>query len=208
MPVVGRKSRKKYPGLYASICSQTRWCACSPLPSCQVRVARQGRKIRLRRLLLAADDLHKNLSHSACEFHSGPRSSRACQREDCNWRYIRVIIQPDERGLRERERGREYSPEKGQNPCLWAGLPRSALETDQTDAPTALPAPSRLPSLDVRPRALIHGVVDGHDDLHVWRPRIVVLTGHRRVELGFRRVYPVSFVVAARDGRELAGGGE
>jgi hypothetical protein len=107
-----------------------------------------------------------------------------------------------------RERGGEgRSPEKGQNPRLWAGLPWFALETDQTDAPTALPTTSRLPFPDVRPRALVHGVVDGHDDLHVWRPGIVVLARHRRVELCFRRVYPVSFV-AAGDGRELAGGGE
>jgi hypothetical protein len=82
MLVEERKSRKKYPGLYASICSQTWWCAYSQLPSCQVRVARQGRKIRLK--CLAEDDPHKNLSHNACEFHSGPRPNRACQREDCS----------------------------------------------------------------------------------------------------------------------------
>jgi hypothetical protein len=46
---------------------------------------------------------------------------------------------------------------------------------DQTDGP-----PQRSPprpasqSLDVRPRALVHGVVDGYDDLHVWSPGIMV----------------------------------
>src|SRR6266852_4313596 len=83
MPVVERKNRKKYHGLYVSIYSQKRWCACSPLPSCQVRVARQGRKIRFWKCP-AEDDLHKNLSHNACEFHSGPRSNRVCQKEGCN----------------------------------------------------------------------------------------------------------------------------
>src|ERR1700733_221028 len=120
-PVVERKSRKKYPGLYASICSQTWWCACSPLPSCRVRVARQGRKIRFLKCP-AEDDLRKNLSHSACGFRSGPRSNRACQRGGCNC---------DTRAYSADERaGRlgEDSPEKGQDPCLWAGLPWSALE--------------------------------------------------------------------------------
>ena len=203
MLVVERKSRKKYPGLYACICPRTWWCACSPLPSCQVRVARPGRKTRLK--CPAEDDLYKNLSHNACEFHSGPRSNRACQREDCNCDNTRACS-ADER-VGHRRVWIRCSPEKGQDPRLWAGLPWSALETDQTDAPTALPTASRFPFLDVRPRTLVHGVVDGYDDLHVRRPGIVVLTRHRRVELRFGRVYPVS-IVAARDGRELAGGGE
>ena len=81
-PVVERKSRKKYLELYASICSRTWRRACSPLPSCQVRVARQGRKRRVK--CLAEDDQHKSLSHIACEFHSGPRSNRACRKGGCN----------------------------------------------------------------------------------------------------------------------------
>ena len=109
-----------------------------------------------------------------------------------------------ERGLRE---GKGYSPEQGQNSRLWAELPWFALETDQTDASTAFPATSRLPVLDVRPRALVHGIVDGHDDLHVRRLRIVVLARHRCEELCLGGVHPI-FFVAARDGGELAGGGE
>ena len=98
MPVVERKSQKKYPELYAPICSRTKWCACSPLPSCRVRVARQGRKIRLK--CPTEDDLNKNLSHSAREFHSGPRSNRVCQREDYNWgihTHTYIYIQHEER---------------------------------------------------------------------------------------------------------------
>ena len=203
MLVVERKSQKKYHGLYVSICSQTRWCACSPLPSYQVRVARQGRNIRLK--CPAEDDLRKNRSHNACEFHSGPRPNRAYQKEDCNWH----ILADESSRWSEKRRGRilQYSPENSQNPRLWTGFPRSALETDQTDTPTMLPTTSRLPFLDVRPRALVHGVVDGYDDFHVWRPGIVVLTRHRGEELCFGRVYPVS-LVAARNGGELAGGGE
>ena len=99
MLVVERKSQKKYHGLYASICSQTRWCACSPLPSYQVRVAHQGRNIRLK--CLAEDDLRKNRSHNACEFHSGPRPNRAYQKEDCNWHIL-----ADESGRRSEKKGR------------------------------------------------------------------------------------------------------
>lgn len=70
-----------------------------------------------------------------------------------------------------------------------------------------LSAASCLPLLDVRPRALVHGVVDGHDDLHVRRPGIVVLARHGRVKLHLGGIHPV-FLVAAGDGRDLARGGE
>jgi hypothetical protein len=82
MLVVERKNQRKCPGSHASICSRTWWCACSLLPSCQVQVARRGRKTHLK--CLAEVGPHKSLSHSACEFHSGPRSNRACQRAGCN----------------------------------------------------------------------------------------------------------------------------
>jgi hypothetical protein len=49
--------------------------------------------------------------------------------------------------------------------------------------------------------------VDRHDDLHVRRPRIVVLTRHRGVELCLGGIHPV-FIVDAGDGGELAGCGE
>ena len=208
-PVVERKSRKKYLELYASICSRTWRRACSPLPSCQVRVARQGRKRHAK--CLAEDDQHKSLSHIAREFHSGPRSNRACRKGGCNCdKKDHEHIQHSASSIQHTsgsERGEGDSPEKSQNFCLWAGLPWFALKTDKMYAPTALSTASRLPFLDVRPCALVHGVVDGYDNLHVWSPRIVVLTRHRRVELCFRRVYPFC-IVAAGNGRELAGGGE
>jgi len=100
-----------------------------------------------------------------------------------------------------------YSPEEGQDLRLWTGLPRSALEADQTNASAALPTASCLPLLDMRPRALVHGVVDGYDDLHVRRTGIVIFTRHSRVELRLRGVHPV-FLAAARDGGDLARGGE
>jgi hypothetical protein len=81
-PVVERKSRKTYLELCASICSRTWWRACSPLPSCQVRVARQGRKRHVK--CLAENGQHKSLSHIGREFHSGPRSNRACRKGGCN----------------------------------------------------------------------------------------------------------------------------
>ena len=100
-----------------------------------------------------------------------------------------------------------YVPEEGQDSRLWAGLRWSALEADQTNASTALRATSCLPLLDVGPRALIHGVVNGYDDLHVRRAGIVVLACHGRVELRLGGIHPV-FLVAARDGGDLARGGE
>ena len=50
------------------------------------------------------------------------------------------------------------------------------------------------------------GIVDGYDDLHVRRARVMVLACHGHVErLG--GMHPV-FLVAARDGGDLARGGE
>ena len=105
------------------------------------------------------------------------------------------------------ETAERYVPEEVRDPRLWAGLPWSALEADQTNASTTLPATSCLPLVDVRPRALIHGVVDGYDDLHVQRAGIVVLACHGHVELRLGGVHPV-FLVAARDGGDLARGRE
>lgn len=100
-----------------------------------------------------------------------------------------------------------HSPEEGQDSRLWARLPWSALEAHQTDASTALATPSSLPFLNVRPCALVHGVVNGYDDLHVRHLGIMVLTRHRRIELRFGGVHPF-FVVTARDGGDLAGSRE
>src|SRR5579863_3728436 len=81
MLVVERKNQRLPPGWHASICSQTRWCACSQLPSCPVLVARRGKRTRWK--CLVGGGPHKSLSHSACEFHNGPRSSRVGRKERC-----------------------------------------------------------------------------------------------------------------------------
>ena len=206
MPVVERKNQRKYPGSHASICSRTWWCACSLLPSCQVQAARRGRKTHLK--CRAEVGPHKSLSHNACESHSGPQSNRVCQRAGCNCATREPVSAGSKRGVSEGKRGKGLSsPEERQNSRLWAALPWSALETDQTDAPTALSTTPSLPVPDVRPRALVDGVVDRHDYLHVRRAGIVLLARHRGVELCLGGVDPV-FVVAAGDRGELAGGGE
>jgi len=155
IPVVERKSQKKYPGLYASICSQTCWCACSPLPSYQVRVAHQGRKTRLKKKCPAEDDPHKNRSHSACEFHSGPRSNRAYQREDCNCenkQYERVIQQTLERGgSSERERGDNTHPRRVKILAFGLGSPGLPLKLTR-----------RIPPQRSPPRPASHPLICDH----------------------------------------------
>ena len=81
MLVVERKNQKLRPGSYASICSQTCWCACSPLPSCPALVGRQGKTTRWK--CLVGGDLHKSLSHSGREFHTGPRPSHVGRKGRC-----------------------------------------------------------------------------------------------------------------------------
>ena len=71
-----------------------------------------------------------------------------------------------------------YAPEEGQDPRLGTGLSGLTLEADQAYTPAALPTATGLPLLDMGPGALVHGVVDGHNDAHVWRFGIVVLACH------------------------------
>jgi hypothetical protein len=104
--VVERKNRRNCPELHASICSRTWWCACTLPPSCQVQVARRGRKTHLK--CLAEIDPHKSLSHNACEFHSGPRSNRVCQRGGCSCDTRANFSRRKEAGVL-REEGRERS---------------------------------------------------------------------------------------------------
>lgn len=100
-----------------------------------------------------------------------------------------------------------HAPEEAQDSRLWTALARFSLEADQAYTPAPLTTTAGLPLLDVRPSALINGVMDGYNNAHVWRLGIVVLAGHRRVELRLRRVHPV-FLVITRDGGYLSGGGE
>ena len=100
-----------------------------------------------------------------------------------------------------------HAPEEGQDPRFRTGLAWLSLEADQADPPAALATAAGLPLLDVRPSALINGVVDGHDDAHIRRLGVVVFAGHRRVELRLGRVHPI-FLIIARNGGDLSGGGE
>jgi hypothetical protein len=197
MPVV---NRRKSPGSYASICSRTWWYACSLLPSCRVRVARPGRKTPSK--CLAEDGPHKSLSHNAREFHNGPRPNRACQRAGCNCDTSKLSRRAGS------ERGeRVIHPRRVRILAFGLGSAGLPLKLTRRMPPQRSPPRPASQSLMCDPRALVHGVVDGHDDLHVWGARIVVLARHRGVELRLGGVYPV-FFVAAGDGGKLAGGGE
>jgi hypothetical protein len=108
----------------------------------------------------------------------------------------------------------KYAPHPSLNPCPRTNIRWPTLEADEPRPPTRLRPASRLPTHNLRPRPLVHGVVDRYDDLHVWCLWIVLLARHRGEELGLGRVHPFRVFKArvggrtARDGRRLPRGRE
>lgn len=75
-------------------------------------------------------------------------------------------------------------PKECHQPRFGAHFVRSPLEVYQPDTTTSVPTSTSFPFEDLRPGALVHGVMYGHDGLHVGGLRIVVLASHGSEELG------------------------
>lgn len=81
-------------------------------------------------------------------------------------------------------------------------LARFALEVDELHPAARLAPAAGLPLHDLGPGALVDGVVDWHDGLHIGGLGVVVLSRHRSEELGLGGIDPVS-VGGFRDGGDF-----